>query len=203
MCKNVVIIGAGGHAKVIADIVKKSGDNLLGFLDDTKEAGTEFLDAFILGNTQTVDEYPTAEFIVGIGNNQTRRKIAEQFKHLPYYTAIHPTAIIGEGVSVGEGSCIMANAVVNASSQIGKHCILNTASVVEHDNVLSDYVHISPAAALAGTVTVGEETHIGIGACVKNNLSICQGVTVGAGGVVVSSISEPGIYVGVPARKVK
>ena len=203
MHKDVIIIGAGGHAKVIADIVRKSGDNLVGFLDDSKEAGTEFFDAFILGKTDSYHEYPDKEFIIAIGNNGIRQKIVEQMRDVTFYTAIHPTAVIGEGVTIGEGSCVMANAVVNADAKIGKHCIVNTASVVEHDNVISDYVHISPTAALAGTVTVGERTWIGIGAKVKNNTDICADVVVGAGAVVVKNITEGGTYVGVPARKVK
>ena len=203
MHKDVIIIGAGGHAKVIADIVRKSGDNLVGFLDDSKEAGSDFFDGFILGKTDTYCEYSEKEFIIAIGNNAIRQKIAEQMQDVTFYIAIHPTAVIAEGVMVGEGTCVMANAVVNADAKIGKHCIVNTASVVEHDNVISDYVHISPTAALAGTVTVGERTHIGIGAKVKNNTDICADVVVGAGAVVVKNITEAGTYVGVPARKVK
>ena len=203
MHKDVIIIGAGGHAKVIADIVRKSGDNLVGFLDDSKEAGSEFFDAFILGKTGSYCEYPDKEFIIAIGNNAIRKKIVEQMQGASFYTAIHPTAVIGEGVSVGEGTCVMASAVLNADAKIGKHCIINTASVVEHDNMILDYVHISPAAALAGTVTVGEKTHIGIGVKVKNNTVICADVIVGAGAVVVKNITEAGTYIGVPARKVK
>ena len=203
MHKDVIVIGAGGHAKVIVDIVRKSGDNLVGFLDDSKESGTECFDAFILGTTDSYAEYADKEFIIAVGNNAVREQLAQKMQGVSFYTAIHPTAVIGEGVSIGKGTCVMANAVVNADAKIGNHCIVNTASVVEHDNILSDYVHISPAAALAGTVTVGERTHLGIGSCVKNNITICADVTVGAGGVVVKNITEAGTYVGVPARKVK
>ncbi|MBP3447402.1 MAG: acetyltransferase [Clostridia bacterium] len=201
MYNNVIIIGAGGHAKVIADIVRKSGDNLLGFLDDKKEAGTAFFDGFVLGNTDSYREYPDARFIIGIGSNEVRKEIAQKLKGASFYTAIHPTAVIGEGVTIGEGSCVMAKAVINADATVGAHCILNTASVVEHDNLIGDFTHISPGACLAGTVNVGDGCHIGIGATVKNNISICSGVLIGAGAVVVKSIIEPGTYVGVPARK--
>ncbi|MBO5408675.1 MAG: acetyltransferase [Clostridia bacterium] len=203
MHKDVIVIGAGGHAKVIADIVRKSGDNLIGFLDDSKQAGTEFFDAFILGNTDSYQEYIQKEFIIAIGNNAIREQIAKKMQGVTFYTAIHPTAVIAEGVTIGEGTCVMANAVINADARVGKHCIINTASVIEHDNQISDYVHLSPVAALAGTVTVGERTHVGIGAKVKNNTDICADVMVGAGTVVVNSITEKGTYVGVPARKVK
>ena len=203
MHKDVIIVGAGGHAKVIADIVRKSGDNLVGFLDDYKESGAEFFDAFILGKTDSYTDYLDKEFIIAIGNNEIRGKMANQMQAITFYTAIHPTAVIAEGVSIGEGTCVMANAVINADAKVGKHCIINTAAVVEHDNILSDYVHISPTAALAGTVTVGKRTHVGVGAKVKNNTDIDADVVVGAGAVVVQNITEAGTYVGVPARKVK
>lgn len=203
MCKNVVIIGAGGHAKVIADIVKKSGDNLLGFLDDSKEAGSEVLDAFVLGGVDSFLEYADAYLIIGIGNPKVRETISQKLTGCQLYTAIHPTAVIGEGVRIGEGTCVMANAVINPDAVVGKYCIINTAAIVEHDNRLADFVHVSPGAALAGTVTVGERTHIGIGANVKNNTAICADVVVGAGGVVIRDITEEGTYVGVPVRKVQ
>lgn len=203
MHKNVIIVGAGGHAKVIADIVRKSGDNLVGFLDDTKETGTEFFDAFILGKTDSYLEYLDKVFIIAIGNNTVREQIVAKMEGAAFYTAIHPNAVIGGGVSIGAGTCVMANAVINADAKVGKHCIINTAAVVEHDNILSDYVHISPTAALAGTVTIGKRTHVGVGAKVKNNTDIDADVVVGAGAVVVQNITEAGTYVGVPARKVK
>ncbi len=203
MYKNVIIVGAGGHAKVIADIVRKSGDNLIGFLDDKKEAGSAFFDGFILGTIASYEEYPDAQFIIGIGDNAIREAVSKKMGSVSFYTAVHPTAVIGEGVTIGDGSAVMANAVVNADATIGAHCIINTASVVEHDNKIGDYVHISPGAALAGTVSVGERTHIGIGAKVIQNTEICADVLVGAGGVVTKSIPSSGTYVGVPVRKVK
>ena len=203
MYKNVIIVGAGGHAKVIADIVRKSGDNLIGFLDDHKEPGSAFFDGFILGDTESYGEYPDAQFIIAIGNNAIRESISKKMESVPFYTAIHPTAVIGEGVTIGEGSAVMANAVVNAAATIGAHCIINTAAVVEHDGKVGNFVHISPGAALAGTVSVGERTHIGIGAKVIQNIEICADVLVGAGGVVTKSIPSSGTYVGVPIRKVK
>lgn len=203
MCKKVIIIGGGGHAKVIADCVLKSGDCVLGFLDDGLPLGTHIMEFEVLGNTDCFCFHPEAEFIIGIGSASVRKTMAEKLKNVRFYTAIHPTAVIGTGVSIGEGSCVLSNAVVNVGAEIGKHCIINTAAVVEHDNKLHDFVHISPAAALAGTVTVGTGTHIGLGAKVKNNIDICADVIVGVGGVVVKSIEESGIYTGVPVRKVR
>ena len=127
MCKDVIIVGAGGHAKVIADIVKKSGDNLVGFLDDSKEVGSEFFDAFILGTVDSYMEFSEKMFIIAVGNNGIRETISKKLSKVSFYTAIHPTAVVGEGVSIGEGSCVMANAVVNPGASVGNHCIINTA----------------------------------------------------------------------------
>lgn len=201
MNKKVIIIGASGHAKVIADIVIKNEDILLGFLDDNITG--EVIGYSILGKTLDLDKFKNNEiqFIIGIGNNITRKVIATKYD-LNYYTAIHPNAVISCNVEIQEGTTIMANAVINISSKIGKHCIINTGSIIEHDNVLEDYVHISPNATLSGTVTVGECTHIGTSASIKNNINICDNVIIGVGSVVVKNIENPGTYYGVPVRKV-
>lgn len=211
MSKQVVIIGAGGHAKVIADIIQKSGDVVYGFLDDNLKKGTviandeklkvvgDFNTRFTLPIT-----HPELEFIIAIGDNERRKEIVE--KNVPsmkYYTAIHPSVNIGINVSIGEGTVIMANACINSSANIGKHCIINTGAIVEHDNQLEDYVHISPNATLCGTVKIGESTHIGAGVTVKNNIDITSNCTIGAGAVVVKNIEEEGTYVGVPAKLMK
>lgn len=202
MPKKIIIIGASGHGKVIADIVIKSGDDIIGFLDDGVEKGTLVAGIQVLGKIECYASYKDCEFVIAIGNQNVRKKIANKLP-VKWYTAIHPSAVISSlEVEVGEGTVIMANAVINSSAKIGKHCIINTASIVEHDNKLGDYVHISPNAALAGGVSVGKMTHIGVGACVKNNINIAPNCTIGAGAAVVKDISESGTYIGVPARKI-
>lgn len=197
--KKVVIIGGSGHGKVIADIVVKRGDRVVGFLDDNTKLPKYIIDFPYLGVISKAPEFKDCEFVIGIGYNNIRRRIAETYD-LPWYTAIHPNAIIGLDVEIGEGSVVMANATINSSARVGKHCIINTGADVEHDNVVGNYTHISPHAALGGTVTVGENCHIGIGATVKNNLKICDDVVVGAGAVVIRDIEESNTYVGVPVR---
>lgn len=200
MNKSVIIIGAGGHAKVIADIVLKSGDTLLGFLDDNA-VGKVYGEYAVLGTVADCVQYADkACFIIGIGNNATRRRIAEQY-NLCWYTAIHPSAQIAFGATVGEGTAVMANAVLNSDTTVGKHGIINTAAVVEHDNVIGDYVHVSPHATLCGVVTVGDNTQIGAGATVIHVTKVCADCMIGAGAAVVNDITEAGTYVGVPTRK--
>lgn len=207
MRKKVVIIGAGGHAKVIADMIEKSEDEIVGFLDDNKKKGTTIIKEYkVLGDFN--NRFPLAiansdyEFIIAIGDNKKREEISHS-PNLKFYTAIHPSAQIGLDVEIKEGTVIMANACINSSAKIGKHCIINTGAIIEHDNIIEDFVHISPNVALGGTVKIGKNTHVGIGSIIKNNITICENCKIGAGAVVVKDIKEEGTYVGVPAKGIK
>lgn len=203
LTKSVIIIGASGHGKVIADIVQKSGDQVLGFLDDNTNLLNGFIGFPVFGK---VDEYKkyNAEFVIAIGNACIREKIAKKLFGVHWYTAIHPTAVVSDiDVKIGEGTVVMANVVINSGARIGKHCIVNSGAIVEHDNQIGDFVHISVGAKLAGTVTVGKATWIGIGASVSNNINICGDCMIGAGAVVVQNIEKAGTYVGVPVRKIR
>lgn len=203
MQEKVVVIGAGGHAKVVGDIIVKSNDHLIGFLDDFIPSGTN-----IIGKYKTIGKIEeclnlysqnnTTKFIIAIGDNLVRERIAQTYQ-IPYYTAIHPNTIIGIDAKIGEGTVVMANTCINPNALIGKHTIINTGAIIEHDNIIEDFVHISPNVSLGGTVHIGEKTHIGIGATVKNNINITSNVIIGAGAVVVKNIKEKGTYVGVPA----
>lgn len=198
--KRLIIIGAGGHGKVIADIALKNGYRDICFVDD--EISESSLGFPVIGGICDVKHLINneTEFIIAIGNNAIRKKIAEEC-NLNWITLIHPSAQIGFNVSIGKGTVVMAGAIINPNTIIGKHCIINSGAIVEHDNLLEDYVHVSPQTALGGTVTVGECTHIGIGAIVKNNVNICRDCVIGAGAVVVNTISRRGgVFIGVPAR---
>lgn len=204
MKNQVIVIGAGGHGKVIADIVRSSGDTVLGFLDDSLNPPESVCGIPVLGKTENYANYPDAQFVIAIGNGSVRRQIALRLDGVKWYTAIHPSATVSSmGTSVGEGTVIMAGAVVNPCAVIGRHCIINTKASVDHDNRIGDYTHISVGATLAGTVTVGNTVWVGAGAVISNNLSVCDGCMIGTGAVVIRSIEETGTYVGVPARKIK
>ncbi len=201
MSNRLVIVGAGGHGKVIADIALKNGYENICFIDDN--ATGDCMGFPIIGTSseiETLDDGKT-DFVIGIGNNSVRKTIAEKY-NVNWVTLVHPSAQIAVNVSVEKGTVIMAGVVVNVCATIGKHCIVNTGAIVEHDNVLKDFVHISPNAALGGTVCVGEKTHIGIGATVKNNIDICNDCIIGAGAVVVKDIKDSGTYIGVPAKEI-
>ena len=143
-------------------------------------------------------------FVVAIGDANIREKIVEALKDVNWYTAIHPAAVVSTlDTKIGEGTVIMANAVINPGAEVGNHCIINTGAIVEHDNKLADFVHISVGAKLAGSVTVGKGTWVGIGASISNNVTICTGCMIGAGAVVVKDIVEMGTYVGVPVKNIE
>lgn len=200
---NVIIIGTGGHAKVVADIVNLSGDHLVGFLT-TDTDKTEFMGKPILGGNEDYIAYPHCHFIIAIGNTAARKKLSQAMKEVKWYTAIHPNSVISAlDTEIGEGSVITANAVINPNSKVGKHCIINTGAIVEHDNRIQDYAHISVGAKLSGATEIGEGTWIGAGATVINGITICNDCMIGAGAVVIRDITAPGTYVGVPATPIK
>ena len=193
--KKIVIFGAGGHAHVIADIIKAEGNQLVAFLDDNLNQ------VDCAGLISDYKKYNGCEFVIGIGDNEIRKKLSKL--DLKWHTAIHPSAIISDSAIIGNGTVVMPNAVINARSIIGKHCIVNTGAIIEHDNKIGNYSHISVGAKLGGTVSIGDKTLIGIGVTIKNNTSICSNVIVGAGSVTIKNIERDGTYVGVPSKRIK
>lgn len=198
--KRLVIIGAGGHGKVVADIAQKNEYESIVFLDDN-EGLTACGGYSVVGKINRFAEF-SCDMFVAIGNAKTRQRIQEQVtaagKNIP--ALIHPNAVIAEDVIAGIGTVVMAGAVINPGAVIGKGCIVNTCASVDHDCIVEDYVHISVGAHLAGAVTVEERTWIGAGAVVSNNLEVASDCIIGAGAVVVKNISESGMYKGVPAK---
>lgn len=198
--KKLVIIGASGHGKVVADIAIKNGYNEIIFLDDD-ESIYECGGYPIVGKSSeagTID----ADVIIGIGNAGVRKRIQESIPDEKMATLIHPDAVVADDVVIGEGTVVMAGAVINPGAGIGKGCIINTCSSVDHDCEVGDYVHIAVGSHLCGTAFVGNGTWIGAGAIVSNNVSICPNCMIGAGAVVIKEIKESGTYVGVPAKRV-
>lgn len=197
----LIIIGASGHGKVVADIARRTYDEII-FLDRNPEirtcAGFE-----VIGSDEMAEKIE-GDMCVAIGNSGIRKALMERERSRHCFPVlIHPNAVVAEGVEIGEGSVIMAGAVINPGAKIGRGVIINTCSSVDHDCVVGDYCHIAPGSHMSGTVTVGDGSWIGTGAVVSNNVNICAGCVIGAGGVVVKDINKPGIYIGVPARLLK
>ena len=198
----LIIIGASGHGKVIADIALKFGYETIAFLDDDTTA-TECVGFPVVGRFQDVDEYKDCDFIVAIGDPSIRCYMLESLIEYNVISLIHPNAIISRRVNIGRGTVVLAGAVINSDTTIGEGCIISTCASVDHDNRIGDFVHVAVGAHLCGTVVVGDRTWIGAGATISNNINICEDCFVGAGAVVVKDIFEKGTYVGVPARKIK
>lgn len=206
MKNKLLIIGAGGHGKVIADIaIKAKKWEKVEFLDDNV-SDCMCMGLEVIGNLSDSLLYINeVDFIVAIGNNSIREKLLSELenKGASIATLIHPSAVIGADVVVGIGTVVMAGAIINSSTKIGKGCIINTSCSIDHDNTIDDFVHISPGANLAGTVEVGRGSWIGIGSIVSNNIKICSDCTIGAAALVIKDITEPGTYIGVPVRRIK
>ena len=205
MSKDVIIIGAGGHAKVVADIVLCSGDNLIGFLDDDDDKqGSEVFKTYkVVGKIADSEKYGDYYFVVAVGDNYMRAEIVKGLAGMKFYTAVHPSAVIADTVRIGKGTVVMAGAVVNVDTVIGKHCIINTAVTVDHDNKIGNFVHISPGAHLAGGVSVDDSSWLCTGAVVINNVHISKDVVLGASATALKDIDAPGVYVGTPVRRAK
>lgn len=175
--KKIIIIGAGGHAKVVKDLAVLEGYEIVGFLDDCKNG--YFCDSRILGKIDCCKDYCNeCEFIIAIGDNKKREEISKNYR-LNYAKLIHPSAIIAHDCTIGKGTVVMAGAVVNADSNIGCHCIVNTNSTIEHDCRLEDFVQVSYGAVLSGGVCVKRGLNIGARAVVDRGLLIDKDVEVG------------------------
>jgi sugar O-acyltransferase (sialic acid O-acetyltransferase NeuD family) len=204
----VVIIGAGGHGQVTAEILLRMQEQdgsvqPLGYLDDDpKLAGQGFLGLPVLGAMADWSEIEHDAAIVAIGDNAVRRRRFQELESQGEHWAIacHPRAVVGLGVRIGRGSVICAGAVINAGSVIGANVILNTGCTVDHHNRIGDHVHVAPGAHLGGEVTIGEGTLVGIGAIVMPGRSVGDWSIVGAGALVHRHLPSHITAIGVPAR---
>ena len=183
--KKIVLYGAGGHAKVILNILEAQGKTVGAVVDDNPNL-TEFMGKEVIHGVN--DASP---IIVGIGINGIRRKVVEKLAPATVFeTAIHPSAIVSPHATIAEGTVVMQGAIVQSCVQVGKHSIINTGASVDHDCVLVDFVHVSPHATLCGNVSVGEGTWIGAGAVVIPGIRIGKNCIIGAGSVVVKDIPD-------------
>lgn len=208
MLPELIVWGAGGHARVVADIVRCAGRYaILGFIDDLqpRRAGETFDGAPILGGRDALAEHRGAHVIVAFGNCPARLDAAQfAVGHgLQLAKAIHPSAVIAASARIGAGTVVAANAVVNPGAIIGENVIVNTAASVDHDCAIGDGAHLCPGVRLAGNVRVGEATWIGIGASVVDGVTIGRGARIGAGAVVVGDLPDGVVAYGVPARVVR
>jgi len=205
----VLGFGAGGHAKVVIEILRSMREyEIVGLLDTRLERGASVLGVEVLGDDSMMAELKQRglehAFIgVGtVGDAQPRRELYEKVVSAEFQivAAIHAAATVSSSAQIGVGPTIMAGAIVNANAVIGDNVIVNTGAIVEHDCVIGDHTHIATGARLAGGVQVGPGSHIGIGAVIRQEIKIGEGAIVGAGAVVVRDVPDFKTVIGVPAR---
>ena len=202
----VFVYGAGGHGKVVVDILAAAGTEVAGFIDDSKAAGTKVLEHWcVAGNAEWLYANAVAgqtKVALGIGDNAVRRRVAEEClkRGISVVTAIHPRATIARSAKIGQGTAVMAGAIVNPDARIGCGVIINTGAVVEHDVLVGDFAHVAPGATLTGAARIGIESQLGAGGCVLPGVSIGDRTVVGAGAVVIRDLPARVVAVGVPAR---
>ena len=206
----VIGLGAGGHVKVVIEILRLTGGyELFGLLDPQQKLwGSQVLGVPVLGDDGMLPElYEQGVRHVfiglgGIGDTDPRRQLYEKARQHGFMIvqALHPHAVISSLADIGQGTTIMAGAVVNPAARLGDNVIVNTGAIVEHDCIIGDHVHIATGARLASTVRVGMGAHVGAGATVRQGLTIGEGAVVGAGAVVVKDVPCRTVVVGIPAR---
>lgn len=207
---DVVIWGAAGHAKVAAEILRRTGFRVVGFIDDVNPArrGESFCGATVLGGAaalQSLKDAGVGAAFIAFGHNENRLAKGKEIERLGFelVRAIHPSAIVATDAVLGCGCLLAAGAVVNPSASIGRHAIVNTNATVDHDCVVGDGAHVGPGASIAGHVRIGRAAWVGIGATVIDHVDIGAGSIVGAGAVVVAAVPDNVVASGVPAKVIR
>lgn len=202
--KKIKIYGAGGHSKVIKDLVESLGHTITKIFDDfpdqtylSSKNGKEDI-----GCDKTNFFSDDDPIILAIGNNHVRLELAQRVNS-KFETLIHPSAVISKYANLGEGTIVMAGVIVQAGSNVGRHVIINTGALVDHDNIIGDFVHISPNVTLTGHVEIGEGTHIGAGSSIIPKIKVGKWCTIGAGTVVIRDVPDFAVVVGNPGKIIK
>ena len=205
--ETLVIIGAGGHGRVVADCAQQLGTyRKIIFLDDCFNESKKSGDWDIIGFVKDFPQYLTnSDFIVAFGNNHLREKVTNNLKvaKASITSLFHPSATISSNTLIGKGVVICANAAINVGSHIADGCIINTGATVDHDCKLQPYVHISPGVNIAGGVNIDKLSWLGIGSTVIECLTLAENTQIGAGAVVTQSTQANSLYLGVPAKRVR
>jgi UDP-N-acetylbacillosamine N-acetyltransferase len=199
----LLILGCGGHARSVADVALAAGVGTLLFVDPNARPGEQCLGFPVLREFNEVLPQDWA-CMPAIGDNHRRQQQLVDIGRAGWLlaTLIAPTATIGVGSRIGAGSFIAHHAHIGPMASVGMAAIINTGGVVEHESVIGDYTHVSVNSTVAGRSSLGKFVFLGTGATVIDGVAVGDGITIGAGAVVIAAISEPGTYVGVPARRI-
>ena len=210
--KNIIIFGAGGHAKVVVDIIEKQRKfNIVGFIGSNHEKNSIIMGYKVLGDESLLKDiifnYEIYGGIIGIGDNSIRAKARDKvIKVIPnfkFVNCIHPKSILGKDATLGEGNVVMAGAIVNSATRIKNHCILNTNSSIDHDCLMLDFSSIAPNASVGGNVKIGDYSAIGIGANIFHSVNVGYNCIIGGGSLVCHDTNENSIYYGSPSKFIR
>ncbi|HEX4299949.1 MAG TPA: acetyltransferase [Gammaproteobacteria bacterium] len=210
--RSIVIIGSSGHAKVVIDIVERAEvGRIAGLIDDFRAAGETTLGYPVLGKVgdlpRLCSEHALEGGVVAVGDNFARARLVGAIRatspDFDFPAAVHPAAILGRDVSVDEGAVVMAGAVVNPCSRLGRFCILNTGASLDHDSTLAEFASLAPGARTGGGVSVEPYAAIGIGAVVVQGVRIGEHAVIGAGATVLEDVPAYSVAHGTPARPVR
>lgn len=202
---SVLVVGAGGHGRVVASVAAAAGRRVLGFLDDDPTLTGRQIDGFpVIGTSEDAERIVAAasdpvEAVVGIGDNRLRRSIAQRLR-VPWATLIHPFSWVHSSAQLGPGTVVCAGTIVQPGAHVGAHVILNTSTGVEHDCVIGDYAHLA-VSHVAGAVVIEEGAFLGVGTKVIPQLRVGEWAIVGAGAVVIRDVRPGATVVGVPAKE--
>lgn len=209
MSRPIVVVGGGGHARVIVEALRAARADILGYVD-REDRGEGWVGAPYLGSDETlpVSHSPaTVELANGLGPRPRelrglRRERFEALKRLGYdfATIVHPSVIVAAGVDLGEGCQVMAGAVIQPGCRIGVDSVINTAAVLDHDCSIGRHVHLAPGATLCGRVVVDDDAFLGAGTIVIDGVRIGHGSLVAAGTVVTADVAGESMVAGVPGR---
>jgi len=200
----IVILGAGGHAKVVLAAALAARWHCVALYDDDEsKRGTKLLGVEVLGRLPLPDELAGRWVVLGFGRNAFRKEVAKRYPSSHWATVVHPAAVVHDSAVLGEGTVVFGGAILQPDSRIGCHSILNTSSSVDHDCILGDFVHIAPGTHLAGGVSLGSGVFMGIGTAVIPGIKVGPGSEVGAGATVVNDVPANVRVMGTPARLVK
>ncbi len=204
----IVVIGAGGHAKVVLEAIRAAGgSDVVGLIDPAPSAAS-VLGTPVLGGDEMIPvlrREGVEQAVVALGSNRLRQRIGEELRAMAYAlpSVVHPSALVSPSARIGAGVVVMARAVIGTETGIGDFAIVNTGAVLDHDNLLGVAAHVAPGCALAGVVHVGERSLVGVGSAVRPGIRIGTDVTIGAGSAVVADVPDGARVGGAPARPLR
>jgi sugar O-acyltransferase (sialic acid O-acetyltransferase NeuD family) len=209
--KKLAIIGSGDLGKQIKNLALESSEYIIsGFFDDFKPIGSLVEGFPVLGNLDNIQKHfengTFDELLIGIGykHMKIRQELFERFRHqIPFGKIIHSSCIIHNSVSIGSGSIVYSGTHIDMGALIGENCLIYNGCIIAHDTQIASHTILSPGVKIAGFSKIESLVNLGIGTIISDNVTVAMGTKTGAGAVVVKNIDESGLYVGIPAKKIK